>query len=59
MANLSGNTCDVITLLPLGLICNPTEASTPVTANGSIYLQITGGSSPYSVTWSMVVKDRV
>lgn len=52
MANLSGNTCDVITLLPLGLICNPTEASTPVTANGSIYLQITGGSSPYSVTWS-------
>ena len=52
MAQLSGNTCDVITLLPLGVICNTTNASTPTTTNGSIYLQITGGSSPYNVTWS-------
>lgn len=52
MAQLSGNTCDVITLLPLGVICNTTNASTPTTSNGSIYLQITGGSSPYNVTWS-------
>jgi len=52
MAQLSGNTCEVITLLPLGVICNTTNASTPQTPNGSIYLQITGGSAPYNVTWS-------
>jgi len=52
MAQLSGNTCDIITLLPLGVICDSTNASTPTTSNGSIYLQITGGSSPYNVTWS-------
>lgn len=52
MAQLSGNTCDVITLLPLGVICDSTNSSTPTTSNGSIYLQITGGSSPYNVTWS-------
>jgi hypothetical protein len=52
MAQLSGNTCEVITLLPLGVICNTTNSSTPQTPNGSIYLQITGGSAPYNVTWS-------
>jgi hypothetical protein len=27
MAQLSGNTCDVITLLPLGVICDSTNAN--------------------------------
>lgn len=52
MAQLSGNTCEVITLLPLGVVCDITNSSTPQTPNGSIFLQITGGSSPYTVTWS-------
>jgi hypothetical protein len=51
MAQISGNTCEVITLLPLGVICETTNSSTPQTPNGSIFLQITGGSSPYMVTW--------
>lgn len=52
MANLSGNTCEIVTILPLGVVCDSTNASTPVNTNGSIYLNITGGSSPYNVTWS-------
>lgn len=52
MAELSGNTCEIVTLLPLGVICNTVNASTPITTNGSIYLNITGGTAPYSVTWS-------
>ena len=52
MAQLSGNTCEIITLLPLGVVCNTVNASTPTTTNGSIYLDITGGTAPYTVTWS-------
>jgi len=52
MAALSGNTCEVVTLLPLGVVCNTVNASTPITTNGSIYLNITGGTAPYNVTWS-------
>jgi hypothetical protein len=52
MANLSGNTCEIVTLLPLGVVCNSTNATTPVNTNGSIYLNITGGSAPYNITWS-------
>lgn len=51
MAGLSGNTCEIVTLLPLGVTCNVTDATTPQSANGSIFLNITGGSAPYTVTW--------
>ena len=52
MASLSGNSCNIITLLPLGLECDSISASTPESTNGLIALYITGGTSPYNVTWN-------
>jgi len=51
MAELSGNSCNIITILPLGLECDSINASTPTSTNGLIALYITGGTSPYKVTW--------
>lgn len=52
MGLLSGNSCNIITLLPLGLDCDSINASTPDDTNGLITLYITGGTPPYNVTWS-------
>ena len=52
MAQLSGNSCNIITLFPLGVECNSVNSSTPETSNGLISLYITGGTAPYSVTWN-------
>jgi hypothetical protein len=52
MVNYSANTCDIITLYPLGVECIVTDAYSPFTTDGSISLFITGGTSPYNVTWS-------
>lgn len=52
MSQLSGNSCSIITLLPLGVDCESINASTPQTANGLISLFITGGTPPYTTTWS-------
>lgn len=51
MAGYSANTCDIITLFPLGVQCNVTNAYTPFTVDGSIALIITGGTPPYTITW--------
>lgn len=45
------NQCDVITLFPVGVSCNPTEPSS-VTGLGSLNLTITGGTAPYTIIWS-------
>lgn len=52
MPALSGNSCQVITLFPMGVECVVTDAYTPFTQDGAINLIITGGTPPYSVTWS-------
>ena len=52
MSQLSGNSCSVITVLPLGLNCSSVNASTPQSTNGSITLFITGGTPPYNISWN-------
>ena len=54
MSNTTGNTnsCSVTTIFPLGVVCF-TENATSQTANdGTMTIFITGGTPPYSVTWS-------
>jgi hypothetical protein len=52
MGLLSGNSCNIITLFPLGLQCSSINASTPQATNGVVTLYITGGTPPYNVTWN-------
>lgn len=52
MGLLSGNSCNIITILPLGLSCSSIDASTPDATNGVIALYVTGGTPPYNITWS-------
>lgn len=52
MPAYSGNTCDIITLFPMSVECSVTDAYTPFTNDGGISLVITGGTPPYSISWS-------
>lgn len=52
MAGFSASTCDILTLYPLGVECLTIDANTPFTTDGYVGLIITGGSSPYTTTWS-------
>ena len=52
MAGYTGNTCDILTIFPMGLICSSTNAYTPFTNDGGINLYITGGTPPYNINWS-------
>ena len=52
MSNITANTCNIVTILPLGVVCNPTDAYLPNTPNGSIQLNISGGTPPYTTSWS-------
>lgn len=52
MPALSGNSCQIITLFPMGVECVVTNAFTPFTNDGAISLTITGGTAPYSISWS-------
>lgn len=45
------NNCDVITLFPLGVECYGTNPSSSNSYDGKLYLRITGGTSPYNITW--------
>jgi hypothetical protein len=58
MSTIIYNDCGVTTILPLGVECYSVNSSTPNSNDGRIYLTITGGSSPYSITWSNGLKDQ-
>ena len=58
MSTIIYNDCGVTTILPLGVECYSVNSSTPDSNDGRIYLTITGGSSPYSITWSNGLKDQ-
>jgi hypothetical protein len=57
MGLLSGNSCNIITILPLGVSCGSINASTPVSTNGLIALYVTGGTPPYNILWNNGLKD--
>jgi hypothetical protein len=45
------NECGVITILPMGVRCITTDPSTSLSSDGIVSVSITGGTSPYTVTW--------
>ena len=53
MGLLSGNSCNIITLLPLGVYCYSINAATPTSTNGYISLSVTGGTPPYTIQWEI------
>lgn len=47
------NNCNVFTLFDLGVTCNTIiQPSNSTSADGALSLQITGGTSPYTVYWA-------
>jgi hypothetical protein len=52
MSTFSGNSCDIITLFPLGVSCSVVNSYSPQTTNGAVYLIITGATPPYKITWT-------
>jgi hypothetical protein len=51
MTQITQNNCTIISLIPLEVTCNPTNATNPETQDGSIQLFINGGTSPYTISW--------
>jgi hypothetical protein len=58
MSTIIYNDCGVTTILPMGVNCYSVNSTTPDSNDGRIYLTITGGSAPYSITWSNGLKDQ-
>ena len=52
MAGLSGNQCTIITIIPMEVECNITNASTPTSSDGIAQVQVFGGTPPYLITWT-------
>jgi hypothetical protein len=52
MAQLSANTCNIVTLFPVEVESTITNASNPESTNGSIQLFVEGGTAPYYISWS-------
>ena len=53
------NNCGIFTLFPLGIQCvTVSNVSSPNSADGILSLNITGGTSPYSIVWGNGQKTR-
>ena len=52
MSTIDKNSCGIVTILPMGVVTFVEQPSTPTAADGTVALYITGGTSPYSITWS-------
>jgi len=52
MAQITGNTCNIITISPMIVDCLVTNATNAITQDGSIQLIINGGEAPYTISWS-------
>ena len=53
------NNCDVVTLFPMGVECvTLVSPSSSISADGVLSLQITGGSAPYTISWSNGQKSQ-
>ena len=52
MAGLTGNQCTIITIIPMEVECNVTNASSPTASDGSVTVQVFGGTPPYLITWT-------
>lgn len=48
----SPNDCAPITLFEMGVQCDAIEPTFTTSLDGSIYLLITGGTEPYTITWN-------
>lgn len=51
------NSCQVFTVLPMGLTCVTNDVTTYNGTDGSMFLYITGGTSPYTIQWSNGASD--
>jgi len=53
------NNCGIFTLFPLGIQCvTVSNVSSPNSADGILSLNITGGTSPYSIVWGNGQKTK-
>lgn len=52
MGDITRNSCNVSTLNPMVVQSIVTNATTTNTQDGSIQININGGTSPYTITWS-------
>lgn len=44
--------CAIVTLFPMGLLCNVVDPSTSTSSDGILSVNITGGTPPYTFLWS-------
>ena len=59
MSTYSGNTCNIITLFPMGVECSVVNSTSPYNYDGSVYLTITGGTPPYVISWSNGAQTQI
>jgi hypothetical protein len=51
MSGTIGNTCNIITILPMSVECYAVNATSNISSDGYINLMITGGTAPYDIQW--------
>lgn len=53
MSGTIGNTCNIITILPMGVECYAVNTTSNLSSDGYINLIITGGTPPYTINWDV------